>query len=135
MGSVRQNPSSKPASECHPRARASGDSFAQPLGCTVNRPRLCDLPRGENSSCRRPLPWSAGLPAGYWLRIARSPGSSTVRMGSPPQRTFFKMSLFPGAPKTGLGLAGRQGQKKHLAPSFQISDLRSPPARGAHPGF
>lgn len=57
-----------------------------------------------------------------------------MRMGGPPRRTLFKMSLFPGAPKTGLGLAGRQGHKSHLAPAFQISDLRSPPARGAHPG-
>lgn len=130
VGSARQNPSSKPAVECHPRARAGGDSLAQPLGCTVNRPRLCDLPRGENSSCRRPLPWSAGLEASYW---PRSLGSSTVRMGGPPRRTLFKMSLFPGAPKTGLGLAGRQGHKSHLAPAFQISDLRSPPARGGSP--
>lgn len=37
-----------------------GDSFSQPLSCTVNTPRLCDLPRGENSSCRPPLPWSSG---------------------------------------------------------------------------
>lgn len=44
------------------------------------------------------------------------------------------MSLFPGAPRTGLGLAGRQGQKSHLTPAFQISYLQSPPARRAHPG-
>lgn len=39
---------------------AAGDSFSQPLRRHSKQAGLCDLPRGENSSCRRPLPWSAG---------------------------------------------------------------------------
>lgn len=56
-----------------------GDSFSQPLGCTVNRPQLCDLPRGENSSCGQPSPGALATEHSSWTRGPRGPAAGQWR--------------------------------------------------------
>lgn len=90
-------------------------THSQPLGGPVNRPWLCDLPRGENSSCRQhppppSPPRSPGQGTGLLDKGPRGLGSRMGTTGWPPWRTLSKMPLYSRAPKTGLGWqAGTEG--------------------------
>lgn len=107
---------------------AVGDSLSQPLSCTVNRPRLCDLPRGENSSCRRPLPWVLATVQGYRTRVTRGLSSRMARIGCLPARGHSLRCLSTqGPPRLALGIwqTGTEGLL-----TFQMCGFLSPPAGG-----
>lgn len=127
VGSAKQNPPSMLASH----GDTVGDSFSQPLSCTVNTPRLCDLPRGENSSCRPPLPWSSGHRTRLLDKSPERPRLQDGEDGLPSLED--PLYFYPGASKTSLGAAGRQGQKGYwnwLSKFVVFRDHKL----GAHPG-
>lgn len=83
---------------------AVGDSFSQPLSCPGNRPGLCDLPKGENSSCRRPLPWISGHRARLLDESPRRPRLQGSEDGLPSLEEPLRCLSTQGPPRQPLGL-------------------------------
>lgn len=122
-----------PCRLCSLPGDAVGDSFSQPLSCPGNRPGLCDLPRGENSSCRWPLPWISGHRARL---LDESPQRQRLQGGEDGLFSLedpLRCLSTQGPPRQPLGLLvgrDRRALCSHLTLTFHICGFLSPPAGG-----